>query len=116
VEEEYCFRSMSYMEKSVIETLHRGDLIETIWIDAACIKNLKQDQIEEKSIFATYKKVSGEFYGILKEDKYGIEFLVIITRRVGIRCTIVSIPLSTIQKITIGGMKRCRKKSRKNKT
>jgi hypothetical protein len=99
------------MEKSWIKTVHKGDIIKAVWIDAACVKNLKQEQIEQKSVFATYKKVSGEFYGILKEDKYGVEFLIMITRRAGTRCTIISIPLPIIYEITVGGIKRCRKKN-----
>jgi len=90
-----------------LQLLEFGDTIEVKWLDACQVRNVPETLIEHNKVFATYKKKTGQFFSVKADQLYRQRFLILIVdtyldkRKTSQRHTIVSMPVSTIVKITL---------------
>jgi len=79
--------------------LRKGDVIEVKFIDACRFNNVSRHRITENRVFATYKRVIGEYFTTAIDMMYGEPFLILIVEQTDSRVDIVSIPERCVQRI-----------------
>jgi len=90
------------MRQKVVDELaklHRGNFVEIKFIDACRFNNVSRRRIQENKVFATYKRIVGEYYGTLMDMTYGEPFVVLIVEETNGNVDIVSVPERNIQKV-----------------
>lgn len=87
--------------KSELANLKKGMLVEVNFIDACRCRNVKRKRICENKIYATYKHITGEYFGTLIDKLYEEPFFVMIVEGTNGKVDTVSIPETNIQKVTI---------------
>ena len=90
------------MREAVVDELgsvRRGDLVEIKFIDACRFNNVAQKHINENRVYATYKRIVGEYYGTFVDMMYGEPFFVLIVEETNGKVDVVSVPERNIQKV-----------------
>ncbi|MEM3066883.1 MAG: hypothetical protein QXI81_06090 [Nitrososphaerota archaeon] len=82
-----------------LKRLKKGDWVKVVWFDAATISKVPTDVNMNEIPIATITETVGQFMGVLKDEKFHVPHIIIVTERSGDMETWTSIPLVLLRKV-----------------
>ena len=89
-----------------LEMLEFGDVIEVYWLDASMSFFIRQEDITENKVMASYKKQTGDFFAIKTDKLYYKKHLIMTLECHNGKYTVFSVPIDCLTRVTILGKNR----------